>query len=209
MVSPSPRIYYYILKIDLGAAPCIENGFLTLAICKPAIRRTAKKGDWLIGFTPKNEGHKLAYIAEITDEPIEGQDYYNNPKYNKRLDNIYIFENHEYSLKNEKIHKEKNVITDVGDKPKYSNAFVLKSEKFSDFRDNPKSLPSDKFPYLLEKLGRLTQGHRVNHSDKVRVELEKLIKKIRISKKGVLGKPQDPIYLNHEEDATSKYVGKC
>jgi hypothetical protein len=31
------RIYFYKLTADNGGAPCVEDGLLSLAICKPAI----------------------------------------------------------------------------------------------------------------------------------------------------------------------------
>ena len=46
------RIYRYILPHDYGMAPCPANGFITLATCKPVIRRKAAPGDWVLGFRP-------------------------------------------------------------------------------------------------------------------------------------------------------------
>lgn len=42
------KLYSYILKFDAGSAPNPFWGICTLAICKPAIRRTAQIGDWVI-----------------------------------------------------------------------------------------------------------------------------------------------------------------
>lgn len=44
------RIYRYILASDFGMAPCPADGLITLATCKPVIRRTAQPGDWVLGF---------------------------------------------------------------------------------------------------------------------------------------------------------------
>ncbi len=46
------RIFRYILVHDHGIAPCPAIGLITLATCKPSIRRTAAVGDWVIGFRP-------------------------------------------------------------------------------------------------------------------------------------------------------------
>jgi hypothetical protein len=46
------RIYRYILVHDHGIAPCPVDGLVTLATCKPEIRRMAKPGDWVLGFRP-------------------------------------------------------------------------------------------------------------------------------------------------------------
>jgi hypothetical protein len=42
-------LYSYCLRYDDGAAPNPYHGVCTLAICKPAIRRVAKPGDWIVG----------------------------------------------------------------------------------------------------------------------------------------------------------------
>lgn len=44
------RLYRYVIAHDTGDAPCIDNGILTLATCKPVTRRKASAGDWVAGF---------------------------------------------------------------------------------------------------------------------------------------------------------------
>ena len=39
------RVFSYIVTHDTGYAPNPFHGFLTLACCKPLIRRTAEVGD--------------------------------------------------------------------------------------------------------------------------------------------------------------------
>src|SRR5260370_1426618 len=64
------------------------------------LRRTAKKGDWIVGLTPKADGNKILYFMEVED--ILGFDKYwrdhrfrdKRPKMNaglvkKQGDNIY------------------------------------------------------------------------------------------------------------------------
>ncbi len=46
------RFYRYVLAHDNGTAPCPQNGLLTLATCKPAIRKTASAGDLIAAFAP-------------------------------------------------------------------------------------------------------------------------------------------------------------
>jgi hypothetical protein len=41
------RLFSYTIPVDDGAAPNPFRGMCTLAICKPTIRRVAKKGDWV------------------------------------------------------------------------------------------------------------------------------------------------------------------
>ena len=44
-----PHIYSYVVAHDTGAAPNVDGGICTIAICKPAIRRNAQEGDWIVG----------------------------------------------------------------------------------------------------------------------------------------------------------------
>lgn len=69
-------LYCYKMTWDTESAPNPHHNVLTLAICKPAIRRGAQVGDWISGWTAKlvngkdNELHafdnpRLIYLAKI------------------------------------------------------------------------------------------------------------------------------------------------
>jgi len=61
------RIFRYILETDNGMAPCIDAGMVTLATCKPTIRRSARPGDWVLGFYPRPfERGMLAWAGRVT-----------------------------------------------------------------------------------------------------------------------------------------------
>jgi len=47
-------LFTYIVSCDSGAAPNPFHGMCSLAICKPSIRRSAQKGDWVAGLGSKN-----------------------------------------------------------------------------------------------------------------------------------------------------------
>lgn len=49
-----PALYSYVLRYDNGTAPNPFWNTCTLTICKPAIRRTASIGDWVIGTGSKH-----------------------------------------------------------------------------------------------------------------------------------------------------------
>jgi hypothetical protein len=62
------RILRYILETDNGMAPCIDGGLVTLATCKPIIRRSARPGDWVLGFYPSPfERGMLAWAGRVDD----------------------------------------------------------------------------------------------------------------------------------------------
>lgn len=72
-------LYCYKMTHDTESAPNPHHGVLTLAICKPTIRRCALVGDWISGWTAnmvhgKDKKHhsfdkpKLIYLARITQK---------------------------------------------------------------------------------------------------------------------------------------------
>ncbi|MCG3135469.1 MAG: hypothetical protein HMLKMBBP_03125 [Planctomycetes bacterium] len=64
-----PRIYSYIVTHDSGYAPNPFHGYCTLACCKPAIRKAAKKGDWVVGITSATRGRpqRLVYAMRVDE----------------------------------------------------------------------------------------------------------------------------------------------
>jgi hypothetical protein len=81
-----PKLYTYILACDNGGAPCVENGCLTIAICKPEIRRLAKVGDIIVGISGYKLGKKkkIIFIAKTT-KMVTMEEYGDN----LRSDSIY------------------------------------------------------------------------------------------------------------------------
>lgn len=63
-------LYSYILKHDNGAAPNPFWGVCTVTICKPAIRRTAQIGDWVIGTGSKNTKLQDGKIYDLADSLV-------------------------------------------------------------------------------------------------------------------------------------------
>jgi hypothetical protein len=63
----SMRLYSYVVAHDTGFAPNPFWGRCTLANCKPAIRRTAQMGDWVVGISPKYNGNGLIYAMKVEE----------------------------------------------------------------------------------------------------------------------------------------------
>ena len=61
MTRSAPLLFTYTIPVDDGAAPNPFRGLCSLAICKPGIRRTAKKGDWIAGL-----GSRTAPSGDLT-----------------------------------------------------------------------------------------------------------------------------------------------
>ncbi|TDR31996.1 hypothetical protein [Hydromonas duriensis] len=75
------RLFSYVVKDDFGCAPNPYNGYCTLAICKPAIRRIAKKGDVVVGLDCKSSGNKRRIVyCMIIDDVLTWSEYINKCK---------------------------------------------------------------------------------------------------------------------------------
>ncbi len=80
-------LFSYIVRYDDGFAPNPFMGFCTLACCKPAIRRKAKKNDYVVGLGPRGRGNLLVYAMRVTEEPMTFEEYWQDPRFSvKRPD---------------------------------------------------------------------------------------------------------------------------
>lgn len=59
------NIYRYVLDYDGGMAPHPKRGILSLATCKPVIRRCAQAGDWVVGCFPSPQNDRIAWAGVI------------------------------------------------------------------------------------------------------------------------------------------------
>lgn len=87
------KLFRYILLHDAGMAPCPDSDLITLAVCKPRIRASAKVGDWIAGFCPVSGNPALdrplgmlAYIGRVSACLSVGE---YEKKYTDRSDAIY------------------------------------------------------------------------------------------------------------------------
>jgi hypothetical protein len=87
----NPRIFSYKMSHDQATAPAVQNGLLTLAICRPDIRRNAKIGDIVLGIggVPIGMG-RVIFAAKVTGRMgggANGPEYYQ--KHPDREDAIF------------------------------------------------------------------------------------------------------------------------
>jgi hypothetical protein len=66
----------YVITHDYGFAPNPFGGVLSLACCKPQIRRTARIGDWVLGTLPTSKGANLLSFAAKVGEALDFTTYY-------------------------------------------------------------------------------------------------------------------------------------
>lgn len=81
------RILRYILQHDTGMAPCIDDGLVSLATCKPKIRAGAKPGEWVIGCQPSPAPRGRVVWAGRVAHSIEVGEY--ERRHRGRSDAVY------------------------------------------------------------------------------------------------------------------------
>ncbi len=192
------KLYSYCLRIDDGCAPNPYYGICTLAICKPAIRRTAQVGDWVVGIGSKNFKGKsyegmLVYAMKVTQKmTMQEYDSYcknNLPKkipdiLNKKYercvgDSIYDFDIHPDGHLLPSVHKQINKKTDLSGKN------VLLSNHFYYFGTKAITVPDHLKGIIIQ--GR---SHKVHLNDHLKEEFVMWIESQGYTLNKLYGKPQ-------------------
>jgi hypothetical protein len=84
MLKQNQVLYSYVITRDYGFAPNPFGSYCTLATCKPDIRKTAVKGDWVIATGSNSKkismGNHLIY-AMLVEEVLTFESYWNDPRF--------------------------------------------------------------------------------------------------------------------------------
>jgi len=175
------KFYLYKMTVDNGGAPCIKRSLLSLAICKPVIRRTAEKGDIIIGFAANSlyRDNRLIYIAKVSKK-LSAKKYYSQQEYGRRPDCIYFWDGRNFRYRRDaKFHTKEDLAHDLGKPPKYHCAQVLLSRTFRYFGCGGPRKFGEKYPQLAAKIKSLAQGHRViKLPDDLRHEIRRFAAKL-------------------------------
>jgi hypothetical protein len=189
----APRLFSYTIPVDDGAAPNPFRGMCSLAICKPAIRRVAKRDDWVAGLGSKNApsgnlSGRLVYAMRV-DEVLSLRDYDLEavsrwPDRIPKSGSLDLSEKlgdciYDYSLgtpsQRSGVHKPENVTKDLGGEN------VLLSWDFYYFGRQAKELPQH-----LREICHQTQGHRSDLNDPY---VEDFVEWVRSLPPGMCGWP--------------------
>lgn len=210
------RLYTYCIPYDDGAAPNPFWGVCTLAICKPAIRRTAKIGDWVVGTGSRNAPNgdmsgRVVYAMRISNK-LTMSDYdswtkhnckekipdWNNVDVRRRLgDSIY-----EYSDSPPRqrlgVHNSGNIDTDL------SGHHVLMSDYYFYFGSEAIPLPGNLQPIVNQR-----QGHRVKLNESY-VELFLMwIENLGLKPNKLYGEPAYELFTDENGKEGAYIRAKC
>lgn len=84
------KVYTYVIATDAGGAPNYAPPCLTLAICKPRIRKSAKPGDLILAFNGTQLGtnpHGVRW-AGIVSEKLTFVEYWHDTRFASKKPNI-------------------------------------------------------------------------------------------------------------------------
>lgn len=169
------KIYAYVITTDNGLAPCVENGKLSLAICKPVMRRSI--GNLLttgtldeiivIGICGKscagansNQRNKLIYAAKLSKKDIWETEAYHTTHV-ARADNLYhlVGGNLERNDKGGDVHRYDKATINKDLNHKY----VFLTADFVYYGHSCEIL-SPKLPGFEKEAASLARAHRCNFS---------------------------------------------
>ncbi|MDE0104088.1 MAG: hypothetical protein OXN89_17075 [Bryobacterales bacterium] len=178
------RLFAYKMTHDSGFAPNPFWGFLTLATCKPGIRRSKCEGDWVAGFTSKALcGHppgeeRLVFLMQV-DEKVALADYFRDGRFQSRIprndpvakvyrcgDNIYrplvphATDTNEFEQLPNGHHGASEKARDLG------GMYALIATRFAYFGAEPLRIPSNLRPDVPR--GQSSQGTRTHDSERAK-----------------------------------------
>ena len=191
-------LYSYCLRYDDGAAPNPYWGTCTLVICKPAIRRTARMNDWVVGLGSTNSplgdisasvvyAMKVTAIMTLKEYDAFCHQHLRNkiPDWSHREfarkvgDCIYEYSQRGKPMLRPSVHNEGNRLTDLGG----DNALL--SNHFYYFGDKPLRLPKELLPIVHR-----TQGHKSRANSDYVDEFVSWIERLGLEPCSLHGEPQ-------------------
>jgi Nucleotide modification associated domain 2 len=187
------KLYSYIVKNDTGFAPNPFFDYCTLACCKPGIRKTAQKGDWVVGLSPKADGNGVVFFMQVNEDPIGFDAYWNDARFRMKRptydagiirecgDNIYEPQLGGGYRQLRSMHSDGDR-EDHGQKNHdLSGTHILISESFGYFGSEPLELRPKLSPLIVQR------GFRSRFSEEVKAEF---LRFVEVNSFGVRAKPQ-------------------
>ena len=147
--------YSYIVTRDFGFAPNPFWEYLTLATCKPHIRKVAQIEDWIFGTgsTTRNMQNQIIFLMQVTGK-LSFEQYDSDPLFQCKKpvingsliqihgDNIYYIDNGIWNQRNSHHSSADGTANMKHLKTDISGGSVLISSKFYYFGNNKFNVPS-------------------------------------------------------------------
>lgn len=188
----SGRVISYVVASDTGLAPNIMGGICTLTVCKPVIRRVAKKGDLIVGFsTARDDRHKVIY-AMYVDEKILYEDYFNDSRFQCKKP-IYLSNGDNFFSKNQNqlqiaFKNAAHYGKEIAIQRDLKTPFSIVGKQFWYFGRNAPILPIALHGTKLTLNDTYRRGHRITTTP---TSIDTLQKWLHHFPSGVHGKPRD------------------
>lgn len=196
-------IFRYVIDHDMGFSPNPFHGVCTLANCKPVIRRTAKIGDFVLGFGSAKSKirYRLIYWLRV-EEIMRYDEYWDDQRFERKKpvvngshlkfhgDNIYHSDNNGTVMQEPSFHSlpdgrpnPKNLRTDTG-----STDRVLVSRTFGYYGHKAILVPD-----CLSAVVAVGRGHRTELSAKLQDDVTQWI--LNDTQRGFAGEPSGWAYI--------------
>ena len=201
-------LYSYVLRYDTGDAPNPYGGMCTLTVCKPAIRRTAQEGDWIIGTGSKhspigNVAGYLVYAMRVSKKltmaeydrychkelsmKIPGHQAHSRSLENLVGDSLYDFSKLTNGFPR---HRGGIVHQDLGLQIRdWSGKYALLSDEFYYFGSELRQLPEH-----LQRIVKRNQGHYRRTDPSEAAAFESWVQQEGFERNKFYADPQDPLW---------------
>ena len=188
------KLYSYVVTYDTGFAPNPFFGYCTLACCKPEIRRSAQKGDWVVGLTPKTNGNRIVYHMRADDVMESFADYWADRRFGVKKptdaggfrgkcgDNIYqpLASGGYRQLRS--MHSKGDAEDEETKAHDLGGRRVLISENFAYFGSKALPLPTELQSLIVAR------GHRCQFPEEVKLEFIRFTERVGFGVQGAPGR---------------------
>jgi Nucleotide modification associated domain 2 len=203
------RLFSYKMTNDSGFAPNPFWGRLTLATCKPEIRKAKRVGDWIAGFTSRDlcgdpvGSERLVYLMQVADRMPIG-DYFLDPQFQNKIptndsllrrrgDNIYrprkkgAAKPGDFVQLDNESHYDKPALCSVGESRRtdIGGKFVLIADRFAYFGRNAVDVPPEARPKIPK--GQHPSGYQTHDDERATLFIEYVFGKAKSRR--ILGPP--------------------
>ena len=195
LIKRNTKAFIYSLTSDHGSAPNPYGNMLSLALCKPLIRKNAQPGDMVLGITgsdlAKNRGYGIIWIGEV-DQAISFNQYHDSfpdriPRENTPNwftgDNIYTKTGNNFNQIPNPSHDERSIEHDT----KVDRVLIFKN--FTYFGNKPLPINNSDNLILNEIFGKGRIGHRTKPISHPLIDSLSS----QIEWQGILNPPSDPL----------------